>query len=114
MDYQTIKYEIEENILTITLNRPEKLNAFNNDMLEELLDACDKADEDDEVKAIIFTGAGRAFCAGADLSQGGNTFNNDARDDRQDGVNPDGGGRLTLRLFELNKPVIAAINGAAV
>ena len=114
MDYQTIKYEIEENILTITLNRPEKLNAFNNDMLEELLDACDKADEDDEVKAIIFTGAGRAYCAGADLSQGGNTFNNDARDDRQDGVNPDGGGRLTLRLFELNKPVIAAINGAAV
>ena len=114
MDYQTIKYEIEENILTITLNRPEKLNAFNNDMLEELLDACDKADEDDEVKAIIFTGAGRAYCAGADLSQGGNTFNNDARNDRQDGVNPDGGGRLTLRLFELNKPVIAAINGAAV
>ena len=114
MSYSTILYEIEESILTITLNRPEALNAFNNDMLEELLDACDRADADDNVKAIIVTGAGRAFCAGADLSSGGKTFNSDARADRKSGVNPDGGGRLTLRLYELNKPIIAAINGPAV
>ena len=102
-----------DNILTITLNRPEALNAFNTPMLEELLDACDRADADDNVKAIIVTGAGRAFCAGADLSSGGKTFNSDARAVRNSGINPDGGGRLTLRLYELNKPIIAAINGAA-
>ncbi len=79
VSYSTILYEIEESILTITLNRPDALNAFNNDMLEELLDACDRADADDDVKAIIVTGAGRAFCAGADLSSGGNTFNSDTR-----------------------------------
>ena len=114
MSYSTILYEIEDNILTITLNRPEALNAFNTPMLEELLDACDRADADDNVKAIIVTGAGRAFCAGADLSSGGKTFNSDARADRNSGINPDGGGRLTLRLYELNKPIIAAINGPAV
>ena len=114
VSYSTILYEVEENILTITLDRPEALNAFNNNMLEELLDACDRADADDNVKAIIVTGAGRAFCAGADLSSGGKTFNSDARNDRESGINPDGGGRLTLRLYELNKPIIAAINGPAV
>ena len=114
MSYSTILYDVEDGILTITLNRPESLNAFNNEMLEELLDACDRADADDEVKAIIVTGAGRAFCAGADLSSGGKTFNSDARSDRQSGSNPDGAGRLTLRLYELNKPIIAAINGPAV
>ena len=114
VSYSTILYEVEENILTITLDRPEVLNAFNNNMLEELLDACDRADADDNVKAIIVTGAGRAFCAGADLSSGGKTFNSDARNDRESGINPDGGGRLTLRLYELNKPIIAAINGPAV
>jgi enoyl-CoA hydratase/carnithine racemase len=114
VSYSTILYDVEDGILTITLNRPESLNAFNNEMLEELLDACDRADADDEVKAIIVTGAGRAFCAGADLSSGGKTFNSDARSDRQSGINPDGGGRLTLRLYELNKPIIAAINGPAV
>lgn len=114
VSYSTILYEVEENILTITLDRPEALNAFNNNMLEELLDACDRADADDSVKAIIVTGAGRAFCAGADLSSGGKTFNSDARNDRESGINPDGGGRLTLRLYELNKPIIAAINGPAV
>ena len=114
VSYSTILYEVEENILTITLDRPEALNAFNNNMLEELLDACDRADADDNVKAVIVTGAGRAFCAGADLSSGGKTFNSDARNDRESGINPDGGGRLTLRLYELNKPIIAAINGPAV
>ena len=106
MSYSTILYDVEDGILTITLNRPEALNAFNTPMLEELLDACDRADTDDEVKAIIVTGAGRAFCAGADLSSGGNTFNSDARSDRSSGINPDGGGRLTLRLYELNLSLI--------
>ena len=114
MSYSSILYDVEDGILTITLNRPEALNAFNTPMLEELLDACDRADADDQIKAIIVTRAGRAFCAGADLSSGGKTFNSDARSDRQSGINPDGGGRLTLRLYELNKPIIAAINGPAV
>lgn len=114
MSYSTILYEVEDNILTITLNRPEALNAFNNEMLFELMDACDKADADDDVRAIIITGAGRGFCAGADLSGGGNAFDYDSRDDKENGLSRDGGGRLTLRLYELNKPIIAAINGPAV
>jgi enoyl-CoA hydratase/carnithine racemase len=114
MDYNTIKYEVDEGILTLTLNRPEALNAFNREMLAEMLDACDRADADDHVKAVIVTGAGRAFCAGADLSSGGDTFDADSRGDRESGLQPDGGGILTLRLYELNKPIIAAINGAAV
>ena len=114
MSYNTIRYEVEDGILTLTLDRPEALNAFNSEMRTEMIDACDRADADDDVKAIIVTGAGRAFCAGADLASGGNTFNADARSDRKSGLNPDGGGQLTLRLYELNKPIIAAINGAAV
>ncbi|HCD27202.1 MAG TPA: enoyl-CoA hydratase, partial [Gammaproteobacteria bacterium] len=74
MDYSTILYDVEDGILTITLNRPDRLNAFNDVMLKELVDACDRADADDAVKAIIVTGAGRGFCAGADLSKGGDTF----------------------------------------
>lgn len=114
MDYETILYEVEDGILTLTLNRPEALNAFNRQMLAEMLDACDRADADDEVKAIVVTGAGRAFCAGADLASGGDTFNADARQDRESGLQPDGGGILTLRFYELKKPIIAAVNGAAV
>ena len=114
MDYSTILYDLEDNVLTITLNRPEILNAFNREMLAEIIDALDKADADDNVRAIIITGAGRGFCAGADLSVGGDTFNADARDDREGGLQRDGGGRLTLRIFECKKPIIAAINGAAV
>ncbi|MEM7004171.1 MAG: crotonase/enoyl-CoA hydratase family protein [Pseudomonadota bacterium] len=114
MAYNTIIYDVQDGILTITLNRPEALNAFNREMMHEMMDACDRADADDAVKAIVVTGAGRAFCAGADLSAGGKTFDADGRDDRESGLNPDGGGRLTLRLYELNKPIIAAINGAAV
>src|SRR3979411_1973987 len=79
MAYETIKYEIAEQILTITLNRPDKLNAFNGTMQQELIDAFDRADKDDDVRAIIVTGAGRGFCAGADLSSGANTFDRDAR-----------------------------------
>ena len=79
MTYETILYEIEENILTITLNRPDRLNAFNRQMLFELIDAVDKADEDDDVRAIIFTGAGRGYCAGADLSAGAGSFDVSSR-----------------------------------
>lgn len=114
MSYDTIIYEVEDGILTLTLNRPEILNAFNREMLSEMLDAFDRADADDAVRVIIVTGAGRGFCAGADLSAGGNTFNADAREDRASGLQPDGGGILSLRIFELKKPIIAAINGAAV
>jgi len=116
VQYEQIKYEIANGILTITLNRPDKLNAFTGQMLTELLDALDKADRDDDVRAVIFTGAGRGFCAGADLSAGGDTFNRE----RRGGVDPgldghrDGGGKLTLRLYECLKPVIAACNGPAV
>ena len=114
MAYSTILYEVEDNVLTLTLNRPDKLNAFTRDMMHELINAFDKADEDDNVRAIIITGAGRGFCAGADLSVGADTFNADAREDRESGLQRDGGGLLTLRIFESKKPVIAAINGPAV
>jgi len=115
LDYSTILYDVEDGILTITLNRPDALNSFTNDMMLEMIDACDRADADDSVRAIIVTGAGRGFCAGADLSRGGATFDSSKRDDRKkDSVNRDGGGRLTLRLYELTKPIIAAVNGAAV
>ena len=114
MDYQEIIYEVEDHILTITLNRPEKLNAFTRVMLDELLHALDRADNDDDIRAIIFTGAGKGFCAGADLSMGAKSFDADARDDRPSGLNRDGGGILTLRLYDCLKPVIAAVNGAAV
>tara|TARA_A100001037_G_scaffold291841_2_gene306384 strand:+ start:4140 stop:4997 length:858 start_codon:yes stop_codon:yes gene_type:complete len=114
MSYETITYEVEDGILTLTLNRPERLNAFNRVMQSEMIDAFDAADADDEVKAIIVTGAGRAFCAGADLEAGGDTFNADNREDRPDGLQPDGGGRVSLRIHDLNKPIIAAINGPAV
>ena len=114
MQYSTILYNITDNILTITLNRPEKLNAFNRNMMSEMIDALDQADGDDNIRAIIVTGAGRGFCAGADLSRGGDTFNAEMREDRESGLNRDGGGRLTLRIFECKKPIIAAINGPAV
>jgi enoyl-CoA hydratase/carnithine racemase len=114
MSYETILYDVDAGILTLTLNRPEILNAFNRDMLADLLDAFDRADADDEIRAIIVTGAGRGFCAGADLSVGQDSFNADGRADRESGLQPDGGGRLALRIFELKKPIIAAINGAAV
>ena len=127
MAYQTIRYEVAEQILTLTLDRPDKLNAFTGQMLGELLDAFDRADADDEIRAIIVTGAGRAFCAGADLSAGAGSFDMSARADRKpppvaadgqvdssDDAVRDGGGRLTLRIFECLKPVIAAVNGPAV
>jgi enoyl-CoA hydratase/carnithine racemase len=127
MDYQTIKYDINERILTITLNRPEQMNAFTVEMANELESAFYRASEDDEVGAIVVTGAGKAFCAGMDLSKEGNVFglNEDLQPTMNDmehrltdeaihaGVR-DTGGRVTLAIFDCKKPVIAAINGAAV
>ena len=116
MDYEQIRYDVRDGILTITLNRPDKLNAFTGRMLSELLDAMDRADRDDDVRAIVFTGAGRGFCAGADLSGGANTFNAERRGPVDPGLDGhrDGGGLFTLRLYEALKPTIAACNGPAV
>jgi enoyl-CoA hydratase/carnithine racemase len=113
--YTEILYDVADGIATITLNRPEKLNAFTETMRREMIAALDAVDADDGVRALIVTGAGRAFCAGADLSRGGATFDVEKRP-AQEGGGPwrDGGGTVTLRLFELKKPVIAAVNGAAV
>ncbi len=115
MDYETILYDLEDNILTITLNRPERLNAFNGQMNTEIIHALDAADADDEVRAIIFTGAGRGFCAGADLSGGSSTFDYDSDGRSTDPADHrDGGGLLTLRIFQSLKPIISACNGPAV
>jgi enoyl-CoA hydratase/carnithine racemase len=112
-DFQQILYAVDEGVLTITLNRPERLNAWTPTMGNELMEALDRADADDQIRAVIITGAGRGFCAGADLAAGGETFDWRARGG--DGEVPrDGGGRFVLRVFECTKPVIAAINGPAV
>jgi enoyl-CoA hydratase/carnithine racemase len=116
----TILYEVSDGIATITLNRPERMNAFTSEMRDDLIDAFNKTDADDAVRAVIVTGSGKAFCAGADLSEGGNTFNydelaNERRVSTKVGsVYRDGGGMVTLRMFKSLKPVIGAINGAAV
>jgi enoyl-CoA hydratase/carnithine racemase len=118
--FQTLLYDVSDGVATITLNRPDKLNAFNTAMRDELIAAFDATDADDAVRAVIVTGAGRAFCAGADLSAGGQTFDYARRNDasreaaRVGDVYRDGGGLVTLRIFRSLKPVIGAINGAAV
>jgi enoyl-CoA hydratase/carnithine racemase len=113
LDFQEISCELDGHVLTITLDRPERLNAYTPVMHEELIQAFDRADADDAVRAVIVTGAGRGFCAGADLERGGETF--DWRGHAHDGSVPrDGGGMLVLRIFRSTKPVIAAINGPAV
>ena len=113
MDFEEIRYEVADHILTITLDRPDRLNAFTPTMGHELIEAFDRADADDAVRVVIVTGAGRGFCAGADLGGGGGTF--DWRDRQTDDEIPrDLGGRVTLRIFDSTKPVIAAINGPAV
>ena len=110
-----ILYAVEDGIATITLNRPEKLNAFTNTMRLELIEAFDRVDADDAVRAVIVTGAGRAFCAGADLSGGSKTFDYAARGALgAEEQRRDGGGTLSLRIFDCKKPVIAAVNGPAV
>ena len=113
MDFEQINIEVAERVLTITLNRPERLNAWTATMGRELIEAFDRADADDEVGAIIVTGAGRGFCAGADLGGGGETFDS-RRHATPDSVPRDNGGQFTLRVFASTKPVIAAINGPAV
>ena len=125
--YQEVVVAIRDRILTLTLNRPEKLNAFTATMMREMIDVFTRVNEDDEVRAVVVTGAGRGFCAGADLSQGADTFNATRRDDRPErNAGPadladfsdervrDGGGRVTLAIFDCLKPVIAAVNGPAV
>ncbi len=116
--FTQITYHVSENIATITLNRPEALNSFTNEMMNELIDVFDLTDADDDVRAVIVTGSGRAFCAGADLSGGGETFSDgrltSASNDEQVRYRRDGGGTVTLRMFNSLKPVIGAINGAAV
>jgi enoyl-CoA hydratase/carnithine racemase len=125
MSDEQITCEVEDRILTITLNRPDKLNAITHQMNNEIIDALDRADADDEVRVVIMTGSGRAFCAGADMSAGADTFDYDARSegsgagraDEVDWSDPrirDGGGLVSLRIYECVKPVIGAINGAAV
>ena len=121
-DFEQIRLEKEDGIAVLTLYRPEKMNAFTGKMMQELIAAFDETDKDDDVKAVIVTGEGeRAFCAGADLSEGAKTFDYDARAgsgeagrSAQEDIQRDGGGRVTLRIFESLKPVIGAINGAAV
>src|SRR3954451_20474287 len=114
MDYEQISYEVDEHVATLTLNRPEQLNAFTVTMMREMIDAFGQVDADDDGRAVIVTGAGRGFCAGADLSGGGSTFDHGGSDVTEARVTRDGGGMLSLRIYECLKPVIAAINGPAV
>ncbi len=119
-DFQQISYEVEDRIATLTLNRPDKLNAFTSRMVHEVCGAFDLADADDDVRAVIVTGAGRAFCAGADMSEGGATFQKtsgadiDPDSEQSSLKGRDGGGIVSLRIFNSLKPVIAAVNGPAV
>jgi len=127
MAYETLDYTVDDGILTLTLNRPEQLNSFTVTMADELIAAYDRASADDDVAAIVVTGAGRAFCAGMDLSSAGNVFgldetqqptSADLRDRFDDPAIADGvrdtGGKVSLAVYRCTKPVIAAINGAAV
>ena len=121
MNFETIKYEVKDKILTITLNRPDRLNAFTGQMMNDLISAFDSASNDDEVRVVIVTGEGRGFCAGADLGAGEATFNRDEnprakKTDDEDNLEwlRDGGGRTTLAIYDCSKPIIAAINGPAV
>lgn len=111
MSGETVLREIRDGVMTLTLNRPDRLNAFNPDMRDALIAAFSDAGADDDVRVVILTGAGRAFCAGADLESGGDTFN---RAGRSAEAHRDGGGRVTLAMFDCPKPIIAAINGPAV
>jgi enoyl-CoA hydratase/carnithine racemase len=114
VDYEQIVYQVEDGIATVTLDRPDKLNTFTAQMRTELIDAFDRADADDSVRAVVVTGRGRAFCAGADLSAGSSTFDINARGVSDADEWRDGGGQVALRIFACTKPVIAAVNGPAV
>ena len=112
MAYETLRTELDDGVLTVTLDRPDRLNAFNLQMMHDWLDLLDEVDADDAVRVVIVTGAGRGFCAGADLGSGGDSFDASASEAREE--HRDGGGQVTLRLFDCKKPLIAAINGPAV
>jgi len=112
MPYEPLLTDLDAGVLTVTLNRPERLNAFTTKMMFEWLELADEIDTNDDVRAVIVTGAGRGFCAGADLGGGGETFDHSGRESGAE--HRDGGGRVTLRLFDCKKPLIAAINGPAV
>jgi enoyl-CoA hydratase/carnithine racemase len=116
MEYSQIIYDVADSVATITLHRPERMNAFTDVMMREVIDAFDQVDADDDVRAVVVTGSGdRAFCAGADLGGGGETFAKGGSDIQTSvGVPRDGGGMVSLRIFDCKKPVIGAINGAAV
>ena len=122
MEFECILYDVKDKVLTITLNRPDRLNAYTGQMQSNLIEAFDKAGKDDDIRTIIVTGAGRGFCAGADLGAGGNTFNREVRNNKgeTEGIKDDpewmrdGGGRTTLAIFDCPKPIIAAFNGPAV
>ena len=122
MEFECILYDVKDKVVTITLNRPDRLNAYTGQMQSNLIEAFDKAGKDDDIRAIIVTGAGRGFCAGADLGAGGNTFNREVRNNKgeTEGIKDDpewmrdGGGRTTLAIFDCPKPIIAAFNGPAV
>jgi enoyl-CoA hydratase/carnithine racemase len=114
MAFTELLFDITDGVATITLHRPEKLNAFTVTMMKELIAAFDLTDGDDAVRAVIVTGAGRAFCAGADVSGGGQTFDYESQGEREIREFRDGGGLVSLRIFESKKPVIAAFNGPAV
>ena len=117
MGFTTLRTEVTEGIMTLTLDRPDRMNAFTQAMMDDLIAAFDQADADDAVRVVVVTGAGRAFCAGADLGAGGATFDRVAQGRHEDAAhvsNRDGGGRVTLRIFRSLKPVIAAVNGPAV
>jgi enoyl-CoA hydratase/carnithine racemase len=117
--FETLRYEVKDRVATVTLDRPDKLNAFNTQMMAEIVTAFDRSDADDAVGCVLLTGAGRAFCAGADISGGQATFERLADDParaalRHGDLSRDGGGVASLRIFESLKPVVAAINGPAV
>jgi enoyl-CoA hydratase/carnithine racemase len=116
MAYETMLTDLQDGIFTVTLNRPDRLNAFTTEMMDDYLRVLDEIDANDDVRVVIVTGAGRGFCAGADLASGGNTFDTGGGSgaDEIKSVPRDGGGRVSLRLFECTKPLIAAINGPAV
>ena len=111
---ETVRTEVRENSLIIYLSREERMNAFTLTMQQEIVKVLDDAEANDDIKAIIFTGDGKAYCAGADLSSGGDTFDNRKGREKTNDVVRDSGGLLTLRLFKCKKPLIAAVNGAAV
>ncbi len=113
VDFTEISYDVADRVLTITLDRPDRLNAFTYRMHEEIIHAFDRADADDDVRAVVVTGRGRGFCAGADLGAGGSTFDHSELLETTD-VHRDEGGLVSLRIFRSTKPVIAAVNGPAV